>query len=78
MEEESKNMNQEKETLPSSEKMTIRRYCLENGIPTKDTTMEHLGKTLVMPLRSLPKEQDDSAETMMRYLNQRKRSQNNS
>ncbi len=78
MEEESKNMNQEKETLPSSEKMTIKRYCLENGIPYKDTTMEHLGKTLLIPLQSPPKVEDDSAETMMRYLNQRKRSQNNS
>ncbi len=78
MEEKSKKQNQDEGTHPLMANQIIERYCLENGIPYKDTTMEHLGKTLVMPLHSPPKEQDDSAETMMRYLNQRKRSQNNS
>ena len=61
------------EELPrdSSGRINMVEYFKKRGIPSEDTTMQHLGKTSLMPSQLQKKEPDDSAETMMRNLSRR-------
>jgi hypothetical protein len=52
-------------------------FFLSKGIPSRNTTHEHLGETSLIFIQSPKKEtieplKDDSVETMIRNLNRRK------
>ena len=52
-------------------------FFLSKGIPSRNTTQEHLGETSLIFIQSPKKEtieplKDDSVETMIRNLNRRK------
>ena len=69
------------ETQPSSESRSMVAYFKEQGIPSEDTTEQHLGQTSIMFVSSQKPKNDeiieDEINTSIRYLNQRKGSKKN-
>jgi acyl-CoA thioesterase YciA len=60
------------EKAASLKRKHIAELFRDAGIPTKDTTMEHKGKTTLIFTSSPRKEQTDEAETYLHNLNRRK------
>ena len=64
-------------SIENYHKVSFVEFYLSKGIPSRNTTHEHLGKTSLIFIQSPKKEtneplNDDSVETMIRNLNRRK------